>query len=394
MKNSVYYLLFVFSALMFFVIILVFNPIEQEKIEVELIKPLWKHEKIYIKEVAITSNGDYFMTVGGVFRIFNKDGNIILKDETMGRDHVKISEDGEFILTDSWKEGNSWGGFIVLLDKNGKELWRRETGQVNAFAMTLHAEYIAVGAFDKQSIEYYTSKSHIYLFDKKGNMLWNYKTKEPIWEISISSDGEFICVSTRKNNLYVFNNKGDILWSRKEVTIGKISKDGKFVVYGTNEEQKRLVLSNIEGKEIWSAPIDAYPTALQMTYDLSSIIIATTESIYYFNRIDNTDWHYSRMNNIFSIILSGDGNYIVIGSLERMSNTYITVFNKDGNILWKYDVGDTVFSISMSKDNKYIGVGCRSSKIFFFDNFRAIEEYKKRPPETTIPPYIIGIGET
>jgi len=54
----------------------------------------------------------------------------------------------------------------------------------------------------------------VYLFNMEGNLLWNYKTGDDVWSVSISSDGSYIAAGSDDDKVYLFERAGNLLWNR------------------------------------------------------------------------------------------------------------------------------------------------------------------------------------
>ena len=69
---------------------------------------------------------------------------------------------------------------------------------------------------------------------------------------------------------------------------------------------------------------------------------------------NDPEWSYTTGDRVWSVAVSGDGEYIVAGSdddsvyfLDRDSDTY----------LWNYSTGGDVRSVAISFDGEYIAAG-------------------------------------
>lgn len=78
-------------------------------------------------------------------------------------------------------------------------------------------------------------------------------------------------------------------------------------------------------------------------------------------------WSYETGDTVFSISMSSNGDYIVVGSDK------VYFFNKDGGLLWSYDIGNTAYDVSVSSDGNYIAANSYSNvrgwhkRVCFFD---------------------------
>ena len=76
------------------------------------------------------------------------------------------------------------------------------------------------------------------------------------------------------------------------------------------------------------------------------------------------EWSYETGGDVYDIVISADGEYIVSSSYDYKIN----LFGKDNSTpLWSYDTnGVAVTSMAISADGEYIVVGTTSPKIHLF----------------------------
>ena len=65
---------------------------------------------------------------------------------------------------------------------------------------------------------------------------------------------------------------------------------------------------------------------------------------------------------IGSISISSDGNYVVAGS-----NKAVYLFDRSGNRLWKHTVGDEIYSVDMSSDSNFIAAAVLDGSVYCFN---------------------------
>ena len=76
------------------------------------------------------------------------------------------------------------------------------------------------------------------------------------------------------------------------------------------------------------------------------------------------EWSYDTGGDVYDIVISADGEYIVSSSYDDKIN----LFGKDNSTpLWSYDVGDYNIPVSISADGEYIVTGSSDSKVHLFD---------------------------
>lgn len=196
-------------------------------------------------------------------------------------------------------------------------LWRYEAGdRVTSISMSSDGSYVAAGFEWTSKVRFNTSfgENRVYLFDRSGNILWDYKTEGTVSSVSLSSDGSYVAVGSLDGYVYLFDPSGNLLWSYKtDSYVGQvsISSDGSHV-------------------------------AAQVGYD-----------VYLFDRLGNLLWSYKTDNGVRSVSISSDGSYIAAGSDDKK----VYFFDGSGNLLWSYNAGNPVNRVSISSDGSYIAVG-------------------------------------
>ena len=82
----------------------------------------------------------------------------------------------------------------------------------------------------------------------------------------------------------------------------------------------------------------------------------------------NDLWSFSTEENVTSVSISSDGNWIVAGSTDKK----IYLFEKfDPTPYWEYTTDGMVTSVSISSDGNYIVAGSSDEKIYFFNRLNS-----------------------
>ncbi|MHA1428280.1 MAG: outer membrane protein assembly factor BamB family protein [Candidatus Helarchaeota archaeon] len=86
--------------------------------------------------------------------------------------------------------------------------------------------------------------------------------------------------------------------------------------------------------------------------------------VYLFQRNNSTPlWAYSTGSNVWSVAISGDGQYIVAGSCDNK----VYLFQRNSSTpLWAYSTGSNVESVAISGDGQYIVAGSYYSEVYLF----------------------------
>jgi WD40 repeat protein len=92
---------------------------------------------------------------------------------------------------------------------------RRGIAAITSVSMTPDGRYMVVGRDD----------AYIYLYNKKGDILWDYETSSCIISVSITSDGNYIVVGGSDGTTCLFSNDPKFLDAQpKVIYLGKSMK--------------------------------------------------------------------------------------------------------------------------------------------------------------------------
>src|SRR3989338_6216197 len=223
---------------------------------------------------------------------------------------------------------------IVLLDKSGKEIWSFDTGVdwVEGVAISKDGNYIAAGTGNAGG----GRGQKIFLFDKEGNKLGDYKASHPDYEQTgdfyrpdITPDGKYVAISTGcpDRRAYLFSKEGNMIFESEQLTYDSpvhksaISDDGSLIAYSADHLQgKEIVfLFDNQGKKLWSfsSQEDSTDRAISISSDGDYIAAGTsTGHIYLFSKnSDKPLWEYQA--NTWVTKVDFNGEYIVAGTGPR-----------------------------------------------------------------------------
>lgn len=323
---------------------------------------------------------------------------------------IAISENGHYLAA------GAGGTLYFFVRENHEPLWSFQTGSIQAISMTPDARFIAVG-----------TSSRIYLFDNKGNKLWdrllyeewqgeietyindvaistdgNYvaavgaysvnlfsadgrrlwysygNPNDPIstTTVAISGDGGLIAVGDRYGVLSLFKSDGKRLGSLKVSPGGygvedvAVSKDGQYVVAVTYD---KVVLVRSDGSTVWSFDLPS-GNLVDMTPDASRILVSDFDAgVYSFTTTGRSpQWQNSQTIGANSIAVSPDGAFVAVGT-----NTGVYMLNgTTGAVLGSYSTEDIVEAVDVSKGG-YVAAGLFTKQVLLFSS--------NTPPELSNP---------
>jgi len=141
--------------------------------------------------------------------------------------------------------------------------------------------YLAAASYGDMKV-YGSYDDRVYFFSREGSLLWSYKTRSPVGQALVSSDGSYIAAKDQSGYLYFFDREGRLLWKGGAVVSISISSDASHIAAGGSDG--KVYLYNREGK-------------LPFDYE----IIDPREGGPHGTMIDN-------------VSISSDGSYIAVGS--------------------------------------------------------------------------------
>ena len=353
-------------------------------------KKLWDYPtgKEWVEGVAISKDNNYIAAVT-VFHIylFSKDNNEPLwnfcencqPSSTMfgNMEGIAISQDGSYVAA-------TIQGKLYFFEKGSNQpMWTAdiESGGIGV-DMADDASVIAVGVSNAGK-----KGDKIFLFDKEGNKLGEYKAPHPDYEQTgnfyqpdVTPDGKYVSVSTGcpDRRAYLFSGKGDLIFRSEQLTYDSpvhksaISNDGSLMAYSADNMQgKEIVfLFDNQGKKLWSfsSQEDGTARAVSISGDGNYIAAGTSKgSIYLFSKESKTpEWRYynpSFFTQFGDLKLNSDGSLLAAGGTTKK----IYLFSRNSNKpLWEYEANTWVTKIDFN--GEYIVAGTGPREYFFEGN--------------------------
>ena len=338
--------------------------------------------------VSISNNGEYMVAAAGsdgnlsLFHVNNSQPLWKYTNPTLGWS-ASISANGTYIVA-------SIGDGIALFNKESSDplwTWEDSDSQVGKNDISADGEYIVVGNYE----------GVMYLFHKDSNQpLWNFTADDWLYWVSISADGEYIVAHSDDGYVHFFNKESSTpLWSYDVGGWGfvSISADGEYVV--SSDTDGDIHFFDQDGNNLWNYTAEKgrwFASAIDISADGEYMIVGdqsfdinkhNQSTVYLFNKNSNVPlWNYTgdfgnQTVNRTAVAISGDGEYIVVGSFEQR----IYLFGKDSNQpMWIYstDKGDKICdtcypagalaSVSISGDGEYIVGSVYGGNIYLLTN--------------------------
>ncbi|MBW2976969.1 PQQ-binding-like beta-propeller repeat protein [Candidatus Woesearchaeota archaeon] len=277
---------------------------------------------------------------------------------------------------------------IVLLDKEGKEIWSYQTGKewVEGVAISKDSDYIAA-----------ITGFHIYLFSKADNKpLWSFCTNcnppNPQYGgnmegVAISQDGSHIA-ATLQGKLYFFSKESNNpLWS-SDIESGSIgvdmSDDAKVIAVGVanaGENGDKIFIFNKEGEKLGEYKA-SHPEYVQtgnfyqpdVTPDGKYTAVSTgcpDRRAYLFSGKGDLIFRSEQLtydSPVHKSTISDDGSLMAYSADHMQGKEIVFLFNNKGNKLWSFSSNEdsTARAVSISGDGNYIAAGTSAGHLYLF----------------------------
>lgn len=261
------------------------------------------------------------------------------------------------IATD-WKErvpaeGATFSGVMISSDNSrvysggyqmyfrtwdGKLHWGGRPGFVSK--MSTDGNYVAYGY-----------KNALVMLDKDGMEMWSRTTGGQIQAVAISANGSLVISADDKGNINSWSRNAEFVGRNESIFVKQlaISPQGTLVVATTDTGLQFMTPAL---GPVWSDTKNgSIDTDILISDDGSTIITSGGRQVSSHTNTGSLNWmNEVTQNAIISTACSYDCSVIVIGSQD--SN--IRALDRYGKVHWTYPVGQWVNSVAMSKDAKVI----------------------------------------
>ncbi len=351
-------------------------------------KEVWNYPtgRDWVEGVAISKDGNYIAAVTDFYvYLFSKESNVPLwsfcknceiPSIVFGNSHgVAISADGAYIA------GELDGTLYFFKKESNTPLWtvNIESGSIGV-DMSDDGSIIAAGTGNAGE-----KGDKIFIFDKDGNKLGEYRASHPGYEQSgnfyqpdVTPDGKYVAATTGcpDRRAYLFSGAGEQVFRSEPLTIDSpvhksaISDDGSLIAYSADHMQGKeiLFLFNNQGKKLWSfsSQEDSTARAVSISSDGNYIAAGTsTGHIYLFSKNSNRLlWKFTesgRFVQFGDVKLNSDGSLLAAGGTTKK----VYLFSKNSNKpLWEYEANTWVTKVDFNGEYIVAGTGPRE---YFFE---------------------------
>lgn len=286
---------------------------------------------------------------------------------------------------------------IILLDKEGNELWTYPTGYdaVADVAISKNGEYAAA-----------VTTTTIYLFSvESGELLWKFcKNCEELsistanyQGVAISENGDYIAGSVNGKLYFFEKDSNESLWNKdiESNPIGiDMSDDGEYIAAGianAGANGDKIFFFNKEGEKLWEYKAE-HPDYIQtgnfyrpdMTPDGEYVAVSTgcpDRRAYLFDKSGELIFRTEMLTEdspVHKSAISDSGNLIAYSLDHMQGKPILYLFNKEGNVVWSFSSSEdgTARAVSISSDGTYIAIGTSVGHIYLFNKNSNIPLWK------------------
>lgn len=225
-----------------------------------------------------------------------------------------------------------------------------------------------------------TTSNRVILFDRQGNLLWNYSTNEPPGTIAISGNGEDTFVGYHTRSLICLDRSGALRWKYKSdspITDIAVSPDGNYLLAtGGNVEGQytndAYYLAK-DGRLIWKRQVRGINNP-GISPDGQDLIVSgyPAQNTFSFSTDGRVRWEHSLFSDIGRVLsLTTNGRYVLAGSEDK-----IQLLDHHGEQLWNYSVSAPVYSVSLSENGETIAAGTATGIVVFDGSGNLLKEYR------------------
>ncbi len=323
------------------------------------IRELWHHRATSKLLCSALTRDQRFLVAGslaGEVLFFDLAGRLLWTGQVEGGvNRIALAEQAECFLTGTVGSGHH----AQLWHFSGRLLHTFETdGSPWGIAITPDASLIAVGSLD----------THLYLFDRDGQLIVKHPVQSPIRHVSVTSDGDTVLVSTEDQRVCAFDRHGQERWTFTtggSVWAGtRLAEEARCLVAGSNDGC--VYALDFGGNEIWRFDTGGAVNNLAVTPDGNTCaVVGKANTAYLLNSQGNVLWEYQTDEQIYGLALSPDGRFMLIGTND---NLLYLVDHAQQHRVWQQKFGGRIYATALAPTGRFFAAACADQHTYVFHN--------------------------
>lgn len=273
--------------------------------------------------------------------------------EGRGED-LRVSGDGNLFAVGGSRDG---AGFVSLVDKGGKQLWRYITREpIRTVAISDVGGFVAAGCEDAQ----------VYFFDRRGLLLWRYKCDRRVTGVGVSRDGNTLAAGSEDYGVYYFDNRNTprrFVWKlRMEGVVSAVSivPSGENILAGSLDGGIYFMDAR-EGSVVWKGFAKA-PVNCVATSKFADVMAAGSDdgSVHCYDFGGRLLWERQTAGGIVDVSIDNRGAFIA--ALSKDGTLYFFEA-RGGGLLWAHAVGSPGGRVKLAKNGDLVFVLTQDSRL-------------------------------
>ena len=260
---------------------------------------------------------------------------------------------------------------------------KRFDGEIKGFEVAKESGHVVVSSVESDG-------TYIYLLDKTGRQLWKKKltSLKRGASVAVSDNGETILVGAGWKK-YVYDSDGTLLCEKRaDEGLGYyLSPEGNYLIPQIEDWGRAFTIYRKDGSPLWESP----PSGFDKGYFLTRFV--TENEALVFNTIFDSEWKISHhklmmvkfpsleveweysintpvwVTNFNQYSISCGSNFVIFtarGWDFDKDPTYILSFTRDGELVWKREDITFVDIIKLTPDEKHVLVYAKD--FYILDN--------------------------
>jgi outer membrane protein assembly factor BamB len=247
-----------------------------------------------------------------------------------------------------------WGEPPSSSPKVLTSLWQKHVpAQLTGLDLTRDGQTVAFTATSVVS----GGDSHLHVYNLMGRELWTATRGLKILGVSLSSDGQYVSISTMGFSLALFAKDGKLLWERQSVGLPSVTPQGRNVVTLnsgiTGPGHPLLEVFHRDGHKVWSLHREGRVWRA-VASDQSDLLLGLWNGeVVLIDRQHRITWQQRLPQEIMALAMSPqDAQYFAVGA--GVLDPIIHFYERRGRLLWQRKVPLGVTELSLAQQGEFL----------------------------------------